>query len=337
MPMEIKKKYPLINNNTLAIDSTAEYFAQPENESEVQACLHYASEHNLAVKVLGGGSNVVMSDCIEGLVLKYIGQKCEVLCEDQNGVTVRVDAGYNWHEFVMFCLSKGWYGLENLAYIPGCVGAAPVQNIGAYGVEVKRCICSVSGVYLHDGNKFRFSNEQCVFDYRESCFKQALNGQTLITYVEFELTKVASVQVEYSPLNLMAKERGVPTPQELAQWVIEVRQSKLPDPNVLPNAGSFFKNPVVPEDKFEKLLSRFPELPGYPQKKGVKLAAGWLIDRLGFKGKEFGPVSVHEMQALVLVNKGGSGRDVLNAAEQVCDAVYERYGVRLEQEPRLFA
>ncbi len=335
--MKVEENYSLLSSNTLAVDSIAEYFAQPENEGDVQACLHYANEHSLPIKVLGGGSNVVMSNRVEGLVLRFKGQDCTVLHESNESIKIRVGAGYNWHEFVMFCLSKGWYGLENLAYIPGTVGAAPVQNIGAYGVEVKSHICNVNGVYLNGGEGFSFSADECTFDYRESCFKQGLNGKTIITSVEFQLSKVPCVQIEYSPLNAMAKEQGVPTPSELARWVIGVRKSKLPDPAVLPNAGSFFKNPVVTQDKFKQLLEGFPGLPGYPQEQGVKLAAGWLIDQLGFKGKAFGLVSVHELQALVLVNHGGNGHDVLSAAKQVSGAVYERYGVKLEQEPRMFA
>jgi len=335
--MEFFRQYPLLTLNSLAIVSCAEYFVQPESEIDIQECLRFARANNLPVKVLGGGSNVVMSDHVSGLVLQFSGNACDVLHETEESVTLKVEAGYCWHEFVMFCLSEGWFGLENLAYIPGNVGAAPVQNIGAYGVEVKERIGAVNGVYLDSGEGFSFTGDECDFAYRESRFKQALNGRVLITSVEFKLSKLPQVQVSYAPLNKMAHDKGVPTPSELAQWVIQVRQSKLPDPKTLPNAGSFFKNPVVTEAEFKSLIERFPKMPGYPQSNGVKLAAGWLIDQLGFKGRAFGPVAVHELQALVLVNRGGAGEDVLSAARQVRQAVLECYGVDLEQEPRLFS
>jgi len=335
--MEFLQHYSLLTMNTLAIDATAENFVRPDCEEDVQECLQFAKSNNLVIKVLGGGSNVVMSNQVSGLVLQFCGNACCILKETEESATIKVEAGYNWHEFVMFSLSQGWFGLENLAYIPGNVGAAPVQNIGAYGVEVKDRIGAVNGVYLDSGELFSLAADECDFAYRESRFKQGLNGKVLITSVEFRLSKKPQVQVSYAPLNNMADEKGLPTPSELAQWVIQVRQSKLPEPKELPNAGSFFKNPVVSQAAFKHLIERFPKMPGYPQPNGVKLAAGWLIDQLGFKGKAFGPVAVHQLQALVLVNHGGSGEDVLSAARQVSQAVFECYGVELEQEPRLFS
>ncbi len=335
--MKFSSQYPLLTLNTLAIESTAEYFVRANGEADIFECLQFAKSNNLPIKVLGGGSNVVMSEHVSGLVLQFSGQDCSVLYETPESVTLKVEAGYGWHDFVMFCLSQGWFGIENLAYIPGNVGAAPVQNIGAYGVEVKDWISAVNGVYLDSGEAFSLLAKECDFAYRESRFKQSLDGKVLITSVEFTLSKVPRVQVSYAPLNKMAEQNGIPTPVELAQWVIQVRQSKLPNPSELPNAGSFFKNPVVSEAEFKDLLERFPKLPGYPQVSGVKLAAGWLIDQLGLKGKAFGLVSVHELQALVLVNQGGTGEDVLSAARQISQAVLKCYGVELEQEPRLFS
>jgi UDP-N-acetylmuramate dehydrogenase len=335
--MKLQAQYSLRLLNTLAIDSTAEYFVDANNIADVEESLRYAQQHNLAVKVLGGGSNVVMADQVSGLVLKYSADKCVVLKETETSVRVMVDAGFNWHDFVLYSLEKGWYGLENLSYIPGLVGASPVQNIGAYGVEVKDFIVSVNGMYLNSGQRFSLSAEQCEFEYRESCFKQALNAQTLITSVEFELSKLANVKIGYAPLNSMAEERGVPTPKQLSEWVIEVRQSKLPDPIELPNAGSFFKNPVISLAQFEEFKIEYPNAPNYPQENLVKLPAGWLIDQLGLKGKAFGPVSVHKNQALVLVNNGGTGMDVVLAATEIKRLVKEKYKIELEQEPRLFS
>ncbi len=334
--MKIESQFPLLEFNTLAIKANAQYAATVKTPSELEQCLEFARSKQLEVKVLGGGSNVVMADYIPGLVLMYGDQTCELLSESDSQVTIKVGAGYNWHEFVMFCLLQGWYGLENLVYIPGSVGAAPVQNIGAYGVEVKDLISSVRGVYLDSGKSFELTSAQCEFSYRESCFKQGLNGKTIITSVTFTLSKLASVSVGYAPLDKLAQQHGTPSPLELASWITELRQSKLPNPSELPNAGSFFKNPVVSQVDFKRLIGRFPQMPNYPQGKNVKLAAGWLIDQMGFKGRSFGLVGVHEKQALVIVNKGGSGAQVLDAAKQIKLAVKECYGIELEQEPRVF-
>ena len=323
--------------NTLAIDSTAEFFAEASNLADVEAVREFAQTRQLPIWVLGGGSNVVMPDRVSGVVLRFVGTDYNILEQDPTSVTVEVGAGYGWHEFVLFSLAQGWFGLENLALIPGTVGAAPVQNIGAYGVEVEQFIESVQGVYLATGESFSLAHSQCDFAYRESCFKQGLDGQALITSVTFKLLKQPKVNVAYAPLNQMAAQSGVPSPLELAHWVMQVRSEKLPDPAELPNAGSFFKNPVINQAQFQALLNRFSDMPSYPHGEQVKVPAGWLIDRLGFKGRCFAQaVYVHKQQALVLVNQGGSGAQVMQAAAEIKAAVYEHYGVELEQEPRVF-
>lgn len=323
--------------NTMSIDGQAEYLIQIDSPEDIREALVFAKDKGCSVKVLGGGSNVILSDSITGVVLQYQGDSIEVVDEDDESVTLAVEAGLNWHSFVLNTLEKGWFGLENLSYIPGNVGACPVQNIGAYGVEVKDLITHVEGVFLDSGERFRLTNTECQFAYRESIFKQELNHKTLITHVTFRLLKQANVQVGYAPLNQMAEEKGMPTPQQLSDWVIEVRKSKLPEPSELPNAGSFFKNPVVTNEFFEKLAVRFPNIPNYPAENGVKLPAGWLIDQLGLKGYSFGRVMVHKQQALVLVNQGGDGQDVLDAAKQIKQKVQDEYGIYLEQEPRVFS
>ncbi len=334
--MKLQAQFPLLGLNTLAINSVAEYFVSAESMDDVKAAIDEAQTRSLAIKVLGGGSNVVMADSVSGLVLKYAANDCELVSEDNESVTLRVDAGFEWHSFVLYTLAHGWYGLENLSYIPGTVGAAPVQNIGAYGVEVKDSIISVSGVYLDSAEAFTLQSNECGFSYRESCFKQALNGKILITSVEFKLSKKPHVKVSYAPLNKMAQELGVPSPQLLSDWVVSVRKSKLPEPSKLPNAGSFFKNPVISLDVFEKIQGEYPDIPNYPQTNAVKLPAGWLIDQLGLKGHSFGPVSVHKKQALVLVNNGGTGKDVEAAAAEIKSRVKAKYNIELEQEPRVF-
>lgn len=334
--MNVQQNTPLKQLNTLAVESVADYFVEVTNIDDAQDSIRFAKQNSLEIKVLGGGSNVVLPDHVKALVLQYGGDGVNVLSENEEYVLVRVEAGVNWHDWVMMSLNHQWYGLENLAYIPGHVGAAPVQNIGAYGVEVKDFIQSVHGVYLESGEVFQLSAEECNFSYRESIFKQRLNNQVLITQVDFKLSKLANVNVSYAPLDVMASKRGQPTPLELANWVVSVRKEKLPDPAILANAGSFFKNPVVSNADFEALQSRFSSVPSYPQMQGVKVPAGWLIDQLGLKGCYFGPVSVHEKQALVLINHGGTGNDIFNAAEIIKKQVKQTYGIELEQEPRMF-
>ncbi len=338
----VKANFSLKALNTLAVESTAEFFAEASNLTEVNSLREFAQKKHLPVWVLGGGSNVVMPDHVQGLVLRYINADCTVVRQDDASITVEVGAGFVWHDFVLFSVQQGWFGLENLALIPGTVGAAPVQNIGAYGVEVEQFIESVQGVFLETGEPFTFSCAQCEFAYRESCFKQSLDGQTLITSVTFKLLKRPKVNVAYAPLNKMAEQFGMPSPMELAKWVMQVRSEKLPDPKELPNAGSFFKNPVITQAQFNALAERYPDMPSYPlanqHGEQVKVPAGWLIDQLGFKGRCFADaVYVHKQQALVLVNQGGSGAQVMRAAADIKQAVFEHYGIELEQEPRLFA
>ena len=339
--MQFLPSYDLQKLNTLNIAAKAEYFCEVKSQEDVRTALSFAQEKNLPIKVLGGGSNVVMADFIPALVVQYVASGFEVLSETSEHVLLSVQAGQNWHELVIATLKSGYFGLENLSLIPGSAGAAPVQNIGAYGVEVKDFIQTVHGINLKTGEGFSLSNGQCQFAYRESIFKQALNDQTLITSVEFKLNKIDKPQLAYAPLNSMAQEymdeNGIePSAEQVAKWVIDVRKAKLPDPVELPNAGSFFKNPVISEQKFNELKQKFETLPSYSQPEGVKVPAGWLIDNLGLKGQMFGSVKVHEKQALVLVNCGGNGEDVSRAAAQVKAKVEAAYGIELEQEPRLF-
>lgn len=335
--MNIQPDVSLKAFNTLGVQASAQFMAQVGSVEEFKEVAQFAKNSGLAIKVLGGGSNVVLPEYVDGIVVQYTGNECQLLEDNDDHVVIRVGAGFNWHELVMHTLNQGWYGLQNLAYIPGLVGAAPVQNIGAYGVEVKDFIRSVQGVRLDTLEAFKLSEGECEFEYRESIFKHTLDGKVLITDVDLVLSKKPDVNVQYAPLDQMAKEQGTPTPVVLASWVIDVRKSKLPQPDVLPNAGSFFKNPVISETLFKRLQEQYPNMPYYEQTDGVKVPAGWLIDQLGFKGKSFGPVSVHKQQALVLVNHGGSGDDVLAAASQIKQAVKDEYDISLEQEPRIFS
>lgn len=335
--MQVSRGVSLKQFNTLKVNAEAEYFCRIQSDTDIQKAIQFAQDQSLDIKVLGGGSNVVMSSRIQGLVLLVNSVGVDVIEQDDESVCLKVAAGENWHEFVMWSLRQGYYGLENLALIPGSVGAAPVQNIGAYGVEVERFICKVEAFDLKTGEMKEFDRTECQFAYRESIFKNEYDGHYVIANVVFRLNKQADVKVEYAPLNQMAEEQGLPTPMQLAQWVIDVRNQKLPNPSELPNAGSFFKNPVVSNEKFRDLEQQYPGMPHYVQEVGVKLPAGWLIDQLGLKGHSFGHVRIHDKQALVLINQGGAAEDIANATKQIKQTVKQAYGIELEQEPRVFA
>lgn len=288
--------------------------------------------------VLGGGSNIVFGGDFNGTVLKVAIAGRRLVASDDAAFIVEAGAGENWHDFVRWTLAQGWPGLENLSLIPGTVGASPIQNIGAYGLEVMDRLESLDAVSLEDGRTQRFSREQCRFGYRDSVFKHEQAGRWLITQVRFRLPKRWQALTGYADVaaELAATGRTDPTPEQVSDAIIAIRRRKLPDPAHLGNAGSFFKNPVVDANTLSQLLRQHPDLPHYPQPSsgGAKLAAGWLIDRCGWKGKRLGPVGCFERQALVLVNHGGAtGRDVRSAAAAIQADVLQRFGVSLEPEP----
>ncbi|GHD66656.1 UDP-N-acetylmuramate dehydrogenase [Jeongeupia chitinilytica] len=286
--------------------------------------------------VLGGGSNLVLPDVVDGLVLQVGIQGRRVLAEDGDAVYVAAGAGEVWHDFVMWTLAQGWGGLENLALIPGSVGAAPVQNIGAYGVEVKDSLVELTAYRLADGSARVFTHADCRFAYRDSVFKQEEAGRWLIGEVVFKLSKAAALHTGYGDIEAELVGAGLPrTPAGVAQAVINVRQRKLPDPAVIGNAGSFFKNPIVPAVLRDALVAAHPKLVSYPMPDGCyKLAAGWLIEQAGWKGRCLGPVGMYEKQALVLVNHGGAQRaDVAALTAAVQSGVRDCFGVPIEPEP----
>ncbi|MBS1142314.1 MAG: UDP-N-acetylmuramate dehydrogenase [Proteobacteria bacterium] len=290
--------------------------------------------------ILGGGSNLVLTGDFDGLLLHMAIPGKRLLKEDAEAWFIEAGAGENWHDFVQWTLSQGWPGLENLSLIPGTVGAAPIQNIGAYGLEVGECLQSVTA-WDFDKNTFvSFGRDDCRFAYRDSLFKQQgwhLNGRIAITSVVFRLPKAWQPNIRYADLaqELAAHQIATPSARDIAAAIIAVRQRKLPDPVVTPNAGSFFHNPVVEATQAATLATDYPALPRYPQPDGrVKLAAGWLIEQAGWKGKALGPVGMYEKQALVLVNHGGAtGADVKRTMAAVQAAVREKFGVDLTPEP----
>ncbi|KAF0814555.1 UDP-N-acetylenolpyruvoylglucosamine reductase [Andreprevotia sp. IGB-42] len=322
--------------NTLGLTAHAAQFTRITSVDDLQALLADASLRTQPWHVLGGGSNLVLPEVVDGLTLRVEIPGRRLIGEDEHAVYVAAGGGENWHQFVQWTLQQGWGGLENLSLIPGTVGAAPIQNIGAYGVEVKDHLFELTAYSLDDGRKRVFSNADCGFAYRDSVFKRAEAGRWLIAEVVFRLPRRPTLVTSYGDIDGELASLGLPrTPQGVARAVIAVRQRKLPDPAQIGNAGSFFKNPIVPETVRDALLAEHPQLVSYPAGAGLcKLAAGWLIEQTGWKGKQLGPVGMYARQALVLVNHGGAVRhDVAELTAAVQVDVAAQFGVVLEPEP----
>jgi UDP-N-acetylmuramate dehydrogenase len=304
-------------------------------EQLISSCLalYQAKEPML---VLGGGSNVIFCDDFEGTVVLVETRGIEVT-DTENYHLLSVAAGENWHELICFCLQQGIAGLENLALIPGKVGAAPIQNIGAYGVELNDICDWVEYVDLSNGEHIRLNADDCQFAYRDSIFKQQLLGKALITQVGFKVAKVWKPKLDYGPLKAF-KNTNV-TPREVFDCICQIRMAKLPDPKEVGNAGSFFKNPVIANHQFNALAHTFPNIVGYPQGiANTKVAAGWLIEAAGLKGYQIGGAAVHQNQALVLINRGdASSDDILALAKHIVDCIEDLFGIKLEPEPRMIA
>tara|TARA_R110000751_G_scaffold67447_1_gene137710 strand:- start:5220 stop:6251 length:1032 start_codon:yes stop_codon:yes gene_type:complete len=335
---ELESQVDLRPYNTLAVSERAEYLLTVEDDRQLQAALLLADQHRWPVTLLGGGSNLVLAGPVSGLVLLMRSRGRRVLSRSASELIIEAAAGENWHDFVCWSLDLGLNGLENLSLIPGTVGAAPVQNIGAYGVEVKDVFHSLDALDRETGEVRCFSLTDCEFAYRDSHFKRA-PGRYVILRVRFRLSPRPHINVEYTPLAAAWRATGLDAPDArvVSELVCSIRRSKLPDPAALPNAGSFFKNPLVSQATAEALLQRFPDMPNFPQADGRrKLAAGWLIEQAGWKGFRRGDVGVHTAQALVLVNYGvARGADIMTLAADIAEDVQQRFGVRLEQEPPL--
>lgn len=337
--MVFAEHFPLDRYNTFGVRSRARFFAQVTTEAELVALLATVTARRWPILPLGGGSNLVLAAEIPALVVQPRLRGITVLATQGDTVWVRAGAGEPWHQFVRHCLAQGWNGLENLSLIPGTVGAAPIQNIGAYGVELVDVFDHLEAVEIASGRLCRFDRAACRFSYRDSLFKQEAAGCYVITAVVFRLHRAQAINTSYGDiareLALMGCVR--PTPQAVSDAVIRIRTRKLPDPARIGNAGSFFKNPVVSVAQAEALRAEFPDLVAYPQAAGVKLAAGWLIDQAGWKGRREGAVGTYNEQALVIVNHGGAtGADILRFAVQIQQSVQARFGVELEMEPRCY-
>lgn len=320
--------------NTFGIQSTAKLFSIITCVDDISTIRSSILKENLLV--LGGGSNVLFTKDFDGLVLKNEIKGIKILTETSTEVLLESGAGENWHEFVLFCIENNFGGLENLSLIPGCVGASPMQNIGAYGVEVKNTFESLQAYHIPSGEIHTFNNADCKFGYRESIFKNKYKGQYIILSVVFRLFKNPKVNTTYGAIEKELEKLHIPSPtiKDVSNAVINIRTSKLPNPKEIGNAGSFFKNPVV-DKKIAKILQEsYPDIPTYSATNNMeKIAAGWLIEKAGWKGYRFENFGVHKNQALVLVNYGGSkGKEIYNLSEEILRDVQAKFGIVLERE-----
>lgn len=335
--LDIQEYVSLRDFNTLGLSACARYFFELTAADDVPPLIEFAEAHQLPLLIVGGGSNIVITKDYPGLVVRMSTLGIDI---EDGGDTVLVTAaaGENWHQLVARCLECGYYGIENLALIPGSVGAAPIQNIGAYGVELADVLVAVTGWDIQQKKWRQLDKEQCQLAYRDSVFKQQLNRRFVVTSVTLKLSKQAKINSSYSALQKALNDQAIvaPTPQQVAASVIALRQSKLPDPGDLPNVGSFFKNPVVNCEQAEQLRRDYPGMVQYQQERGVKLAAGWLLEQAGWKGARVADVGMHDQQALVLINYGqGSGGDVVELAEAIKRDILEKFAVHLEIEPTI--
>ena len=335
--MQIESGVSLKPYNSFGLPAVAQSLVRIKSDADVRRVVDHPELGRAPKFILGGGSNIILTRDMPAVVLKVEVTGRRLVEERADAWIVEAGAGESWHELVAWTLAQGWPGLENLALIPGTAGAAPVQNIGAYGLELKDRFESLDAVDLVTGRSVTLGPEICAFGYRDSVFKHSLAGRTLITRVRLRLPRPWQPVLGYLDLERRMRESGIsnPSAQQVFDWICAIRRAKLPDPAVIGNAGSFFKNPVVTPEQCRDIIGRDPEIVHYPMPDGsVKLAAGWMIDACGWKGKSVGQAAVYEKQALVLVNRGGAiGSEVMTLARAIQESVYGRFGIRLEPEP----
>jgi UDP-N-acetylmuramate dehydrogenase len=333
--MEILNQFSLKNYNTFGIEAKARQFIAVHALDELKAVLkQFQNEKKF---VLGGGSNMLLTKDIDALVIHIDLKGKQIIKKDDDYVWVESQAGENWHEFVLWTIDHDFGGLENMSLIPGNVGTTPVQNIGAYGTEMKDTFVSCNAIHIETQKMRTFLKDECEFGYRESIFKNDIKDQYIITSVVFKLTRRNhKISVSYGDITAELAKNNISTPtlKDVSNAVIAIRQSKLPDPKELGNSGSFFKNPILPKTEFEKIHTRFPEMKYYEvSDTEVKVPAGWLIEQAGFKGKRFGDAGIHKNQALVLVNYGNAtGQEILNVSKEIQKTIYDTFGIRIEAE-----
>lgn len=344
--MQLQQNISLKHLNSFAIDARAEYFSSFSSRDELLQVLDHRQSILVAQKkksqpifILGGGSNVLFTKNFEGLVLKNDIKGIDLIKEDEHHVYVRAGAGENWHRFVQYCIQRNWAGIENLSLIPGNTGASPMQNIGAYGVELKEVFDELEALHLKEKKVYRFSLNDCEFGYRDSIFKKKLKNQLVILNVTYRLNKTPIFNTSYGAVEQELERMGVKklSIQSISQAVINIRSSKLPDPAEIGNAGSFFKNPQISNAKFLNLKKKFPDIVGFANYDGsIKLAAAWMIEQCGWKGYRKGDAGCHAKQALVLVNYGNAtGKEIYSLSEDIYKSVKKKFGVELEREVNL--
>lgn len=334
--LAITENKNLKSYNTFGIEAFSPFFVEINSIEDFVELLKTDVYLKNPKLIIGGGSNILFTQNFNGIVIKNNLKGITVVFEDDNEVIVKAAAGENWHEFVIWSITRNYYGLENLSLIPGCIGASPMQNIGAYGVEIKDLFHELEAVNIVTGETKIFNKSDCEFGYRESVFKTKFKNQYLIASVSYKLSKHANLKTTYGAINseLEAMHINNPTAKDVSNAVISIRQSKLPDPKITGNAGSFFKNPEISKEKHKELKNSFNDLVSYPLPDGrFKLAAGWLIEQCGLKGVEINGAAVHTEQALVLINKNNcKGKDVFELSSYVLQKVFDKFGVTLERE-----
>lgn len=335
--MQVQEQVNLAGYNTFHISATARYFSSFSTLSELHELLNYLGKHSITRSlILGGGSNILLRKDFDGMILKNEVHGIEKINEDEEHVYIKAGAGENWHGLVAHCVAQNFAGLENLSLIPGNVGASPMQNIGAYGVEIRDVFYELEAVHRYDKSVQRFGLNDCGFGYRESVFKNKFRDQFVILNVTLRLNKKAVLNTTYGAIELELQAMGIKDPgiQDVAQAVINIRTSKLPDPGKIGNAGSFFKNPVIANRQYEMLRTQFHNIIAFPAGEGhAKLAAGWLIEQCGWKGYRKGDAGCYPKQALVLVNYGiATGQEIYDLSEEIIQSVQKKFGVRLERE-----
>lgn len=338
--MKLFQNYPLQDVTTFHAKAFARYYTVFSSVDFLRQILSSPEVKSMPFIILGGGSNVLFTGNFNGVIIRNAIEGIEVIEEDADSIYIKANAGEKWHDVVLYCVNRNYGGIENLSLIPGTVGAGPIQNIGAYGVELKDVLQEVEAMNIRTLEVRKFSNAECKFGYRDSIFKEEEKGNYIILSVTLKLSKNPKANVSYGTLRKELDDMGItnPTIKDVSNAVIKIRSSKLPDPDKIGNAGSFFKNPVIPTQQFEKIKENYPGVVSFPATDGyIKLAAAWLIEQCGWKGKRIGDAGVHKDQALVLVNYGdATGKEIYELSTQIINSVKEKFGVELEREVNIF-
>ncbi len=334
--MNIIENYPLLKLNTFGIDVKAKYFVSINTVNELIELTKTKVFKDLRLLILGGGSNILFTKDFDGLVILNNINGKEIIDQTQQSIFLKIGAGENWHELVMYTVDNGWGGIENLSLIPGNTGTAPMQNIGAYGVEIKETFVELEALEISSGKIIKFNNSDCEFGYRESIFKNKIKNQYIILNITLELKKNPVLNINYGDVKAILESQNIKNPaiKEVSNAIISIRQSKLPDPKKIGNSGSFFKNPIVSLNQLEFIKKKYPNVVNYEiNENEFKIAAGWMIEKAGWKGRKFNNYGVHEKQALVLVNYGlANGMEILNLSEEIILDIKDKFGITLERE-----